>query len=389
MSFQKCLPWIMLFSIGLCLRTGISSISPILDQIQQDLSVSNQSLGVLTAIPVIFMGILSPLGYRLENILGLKRSILLALTILFIGIFLRLESSLGYALLLFTAALVGIGDAIIRPLVSGFVKEVFNDKTYAAMGLYAASIGIGAALAAYLTPIISINTERWEYGLAFWSIPILMTALFWGVWKSTFIKRPNSMIFLKYKLKRIEVLNLTLFFGLQAGINYTMVAWIPKFYLDAGYSQYEASYAIGIFLILQTFTSLFFPLSLRVLKIKIRGALFFFTGLTIISALFLLFISQIQWWAVISLGIATGGLFPIALILPIEFASSTQLATRLSGITQSFGYLLAGIMPWVGGIIIDKFGSMVGLTSLTMLMALGLGITSYHMKYMFSQYSNV
>jgi len=123
------------------------------------------------------------------------------------------------------------------------------------------------------------------------------------------------------------------------------VAWIPKFYLDAGYSQYEASYAIGIFLILQTFTSLFFPLSLRVLKIKIRGALFFFTGLTIISALFLLFISQIQWWAVISLGIATGGLFPIALILPIEFASSTQLATRLSGITQSFGYLLAGIMP--------------------------------------------
>ncbi|OTM88609.1 hypothetical protein B9X95_08465 [Acinetobacter baumannii] len=85
--------------------------------------------------------------------------------------FLRLESSSGYALLLFTAALVGIGDAIIRPLVSGFVKEVFNDKTYAAMGLYAASIGIGAALAAYLTPIISIKTERWEYGLAFWSIP--------------------------------------------------------------------------------------------------------------------------------------------------------------------------------------------------------------------------
>src|SRR3546814_20204274 len=83
--------------------------------------------------------------------LGLKKSMIVALAVLTIGLALRLHAE-TYGLLLLTAALVGVGDAIIRPLLSGFIKETFHNKTHAAMGLYATAMGVGSAAAAYATP---------------------------------------------------------------------------------------------------------------------------------------------------------------------------------------------------------------------------------------------
>src|SRR3546814_10076082 len=81
-----------------------------------------------------------------------------AFAVLTIGLALRLHAE-TYGLLLLTAALVGVGDAIIRPLLSGFIKETFHNKTHAAMGLYATAMGVGSAAAAYATPFLSSGTE--------------------------------------------------------------------------------------------------------------------------------------------------------------------------------------------------------------------------------------
>src|SRR3546814_6962808 len=87
----------------------------------------------------------SPLGHAFDRHLGLKKSMIVALAVLAIGLALRLHAE-TYGLLLLTAALVGVGDAIIRPLLSGFIKETFHNKTHAAMGLYATAMGeIGRA----------------------------------------------------------------------------------------------------------------------------------------------------------------------------------------------------------------------------------------------------
>ncbi|MFK0376058.1 hypothetical protein [Pandoraea sp. NPDC090278] len=93
--------------------------------------VFGAGLCLRTAIPVVCMGVLSPLGHALDRRLGLKRSMLVALAILTVGLVLRLRAD-AYAVLLVTAALVGIGDAIIRPILSGFIKDTFPDKTFAA-----------------------------------------------------------------------------------------------------------------------------------------------------------------------------------------------------------------------------------------------------------------
>src|SRR3546814_18844929 len=127
MKYKLLLPWLMVFGAGLCLRTGISSLSPVLDKIQQELVISSSSLGLLTAIPVVCMGVLSPLGHAFDRHLGLKKSMIVALAVLTIGLALRLHAE-TYGLLLLTAALVGVGDAIIRPLLSGFIKETRSEE---------------------------------------------------------------------------------------------------------------------------------------------------------------------------------------------------------------------------------------------------------------------
>ncbi|NIF21687.1 MFS transporter [Pantoea sp. Acro-835] len=364
------LPWLMVFGAGLCLRTGISSLSPMLDTIQHQLGIGSSYLGLLTAIPVVCMGVLSPLGHAFDRRFGLKTSMMLAFIVLMAGLALRLKTE-TFGLLLLTAALVGIGDAIIRPLLSGFIKETFHDRTHAAMGVYATAMGVGSAVAAYTTPFLSTAYGSWQGGLAFWAIPALIAAMLWVMWsggakhEAAEVPRGQSQ-----RLDHLGRVALTLFFGLQAGINYTIVAWLPSLYLASGFAQQASSGFIAVFMLLQTLTSLFFPLLMRLMRVKVAGAMIIYTVCALTGFLMLGDLSQTVWAAAVLLGIATGGLFPIALLLPLEFSSSREEATRISGVTQSGGYLLGGAMPWVAGIATAQMGPVKGITAL----CLGMGI---------------
>src|SRR5690554_2413799 len=222
---QLILPWFMVFLAGLCLRTGISSLSPILALIQQELRISNTALAMLTALPVICMGLLSPLAYWSGKRYGLHKSMLAALALLTFALAVRLGAD-SFGILLLTAGLVGIADAIIRPLLSGFIKEQFAQHTQAAMGLYAAAMGAGSAAAAYGTPLFSgENNQHWQAGLAVWAIPAGLAWIIWGLWRkgcvSTVSPSTSTSALPKYKLGLMIV-----FFGCQAGSNYTIIAWL-------------------------------------------------------------------------------------------------------------------------------------------------------------------
>jgi len=369
MKNRTLLPWLMVFGAGLCLRTGISSLSPVLDAIQRELEVSSSALGLLTAVPVVCMGVLSPLGHAFDRQFGLKRSMIVALGVLTVGLALRLQAE-AYGLLLLTAALVGIGDAIIRPLLSGFIKETFQDKTHAAMGLYATAMGVGSAAAAYATSFLSTGPKSWQGGLAFWAIPAIAVSLLWAMWPGIAHETIHAQLKSRYELKRLEVTALTLFFGLQAGLNYTVVAWLPSLYQASGFSRHASSAFVALFLILQTATSLFFPVVMRTFRVGVAGAMVIFTVLAVIGAVMLWWLPQSVWGAAVLLGIAAGGLFPLALLLPLEFSSSSSEATRLSGITQSGGYLLGGVTPWIAGVVTDHAGAIDGIALMSLLMSI-------------------
>jgi len=354
--------WLMLFMGGICLRTGISSVAPVLEAIQSSLQVSTTWLGMLTAIPVICMGVLSPLGHRLEQRFGMKKSMLMAFVILIVGLLLRLDSR-SFGLLMLTAGCVGVADAIIRPLLSGFIKDKFPERVALAMSVYSASMGAGSALAAYGTPLLSqLATGSWRAGLAFWALPALIALLVWWVGPSeqqhAAQQAKNSI---KDPVSRGITLTFTLFFGLQAGINYALLAWMPSFYIQQGFSEHAAGTLVAVLIVSQTLTSLLFSLITRKLGISHRAAAGVFSLITLLGIIALFSLQGVPWAAPLILGVGTGGLFPMALILPLDFTENRVQATRLSGITQSGGYLLGGAIPWLTGLAASTFGMTHGL----------------------------
>jgi CP family cyanate transporter-like MFS transporter len=354
--------WLMLFMGGICLRTGISSVAPVLEAIQSSLQVSTTWLGMLTAIPVICMGVLSPLGHRLEQRFGMKKSMLMAFVILIAGLLLRLDSR-SFGLLMLTAGCVGVADAIIRPLLSGFIKDKFPERVALAMSVYSASMGTGSALAAYGTPLLSqLATGSWRAGLAFWALPALIALLVWWFGPS---EQPHAAQQAKNSFKnpvsRGITLTFTLFFGLQAGINYALLAWMPSFYIQQGFAEHAAGTLVAVLIVSQTLTSLLFSMITRQLRISHRAAAGVFSLITLLGIIALFSLQGVPWVAPLILGVGTGGLFPMALILPLDFTENRVQATRLSGITQSGGYLLGGAIPWLIGLAASTFGMTNGL----------------------------
>ncbi|MCG4256553.1 MFS transporter [Acetobacter senegalensis] len=362
-SAKMLLPWLMIFGAGICLRTGIASLSPILDRIERTLSISNAELGLLTTLPVLCMGGLSPLGHRLERRLGLKRAMVTAFTLLTIVLLLRLDGH-SYGLLLCTAVGVGVGDAIIRPLLSGFIKGEFASCASAAMSVYAASMGVGSAVAAFGTPRISDVTGSWPLGLAFWALPTALAGLFWMLWREDSAAPAQSVSQPARTISRSCILGLTLFFGLQAGINYVAIAWLPSLYVTLGYSDHTAGLLVASMMLAQTGVSFSMHAIMRVLKLTTIKAALVFSGLAILGTLSLLLAKPLPWLAPLTIGLATGGLFPVALLQPLDFARDRSEVTRLAGLTQTGGYLLGGILPWITGLLIDQSGVAPALLTL-------------------------
>ncbi len=354
----RILPWLMVVVAGASLRTGISSLSPILDRIQADLALSAAALGILTTIPVMCMGALSSIGSALEERIGMKHAMVVALGTLTIAFLLRLEAK-SYAILLMTAGLVGIADAIIRPILAGFIKHHFPTHASAAMGTYTASMGVGSAVAVYGTQKINAWTHSWPAALAVWAIPTAIGLVIWLLWNAREEHDARATDSSKvYPITRLEITGFTLFFGLQAGLNYVLLAWFTTLYKEAGYTDHTSAVWLTVFILLMTLSGLLSHWLIRILKLSDTGALWLYSVLAVVGALSLPYISVLPWCAPILLGLTSGSIFHLALMMPLHFSHSRREATRLSGIIQSRGYLIiGGPLPWIAGVVSDRAGS--------------------------------
>ncbi|HEX8132182.1 MAG TPA: MFS transporter, partial [Actinomycetes bacterium] len=109
--------------VALNLRPAIASVPPVLPDIQHDLGLSGTGAGVLTALPVLCLGLFAPAAAWLAGRFGVDRVVAWALVVLGAG---TLARALGGAAVLFAATfLAGIGLAVGGALLPGIVKAHF------------------------------------------------------------------------------------------------------------------------------------------------------------------------------------------------------------------------------------------------------------------------
>ena len=348
---------ISLVLIAFNLRGLFSSASALLPEIRSTFDLSATGASLLTTVPVLCLGLFSPLAPRLAQRMGAERALLAILFLLTLGIALR---GLGSIPLMFIGTgLAGACIAVGNVLLPGLVKRDFADKAALMTGLYTMALCASAACGAGL----SLPAERLFGGstgaaLAVWAVPALATALLWLPQAISTKSRARKTAFRVEGLWRDPLAwQVTLFMGLQSALAYSVFGWLAPILRERGLDGITAGGIVSASVMVQAASCLFMPhLAVRGKDqriINVALCLFAVGGL-----LGLLFapLSTVWFWAVLQ-GIGQGGLIAVAMTVIVLRSPDAHVAAHLSGMAQCVGYLLAAIGPLIVGLIRSWTGS--------------------------------
>ncbi len=149
------------------LRAALTSVGPLLEQIQQQLALSATAAGLINSLPLILFAILSPLTPTLAKRIGIERTLGLALALLICGIALR---SLPQDAMLWPGSiLIGAAIAFANVVLPTLVKRDFPHRAAAMIAAYAAVMSLVAAIASGLAvPLASLADLGWRFSLLCW-----------------------------------------------------------------------------------------------------------------------------------------------------------------------------------------------------------------------------
>src|ERR1700712_2840992 len=236
-------------AVALNQRPAVVAVAPVLGDIRVETGLSSAMAGLLTTLPVLCFGAFSPAAPRLARRIGLETAVALSLVLLAVGIALRLLTPVA---VLFAGSLVaGASIAFANVLLPAYVKREVQ-RPGAVMGLYSASLNIGAAAGAALTvPLATALGVDWRTALGLWLILAVAALALWlpvaGTGRAHRTSEPmpsdqGSWVLLRQPLAR----QVTAYLGLQSVQFYSVSAWLPTILADAGVPVAEGGLLLGL-----------------------------------------------------------------------------------------------------------------------------------------------
>lgn len=344
-----------LMLVALNLRPALTSVSPVLTQIGESLSLSSAGQGILTTLPVLFLGLCAPVAPWAARRLGVDRATLAAVIVLALALLVRPYT--GTTGLFIGTVIAGGCIGVMGVLLPGIVKRDFAESASLLTGIYTAVLCLGASAAAGATePLRMAFDSDWQAALAIWMVPAVIAAIVW--WAQLDGKHiPKARTKHAQSLFRDRLAwQVTLYMGLQSSMAYSVFGWLPTILQDRGLSPVDAGLGLSVSILTQISTAIAFPwISTRMRDQRAMLALAVVLTVSGIAGCIYAPISGVWFWAVV-LGLGQGGTFSMALTLLAVRARDADMAARLSGMAQGVGYTMAAIGPLVLGLLHDAFG---------------------------------
>lgn len=359
---KQMMNWLLFIGIilvGANLRAPLTSVGSLISLIRDDLGISHAVAGTITTLPLLAFAFLSPFAPKIAKRLGMERTIFLSLLVLLLGMVIR--SLFGTSFLFIGTILIGLAIAIGNVLMPGIIKINFPFKVGIVMGCYAVGMNIFGALGSGLSvPLSEIGQIGWKGSLVFWAVTACVAII---VWLPQLKKREKLADVENVATQRRGSIwrsplawYITLFMGLQSLIFYTLITWLPEILQLHGYSPSAG----GWMLFLMQFALIPITFIVPVVAEKMRDqkilsgltAIFFIVGLLGIFIGHSLFLPV----AVIMMGMASGSAFSLCMMFFSLRTNDGQQAAEMSGMAQSFGYLLAAVGPTLFGALHDMSG---------------------------------
>ncbi|ATF25797.1 CynX/NimT family MFS transporter [Brochothrix thermosphacta] len=343
---------LIIIFVSLNLRPAITSVGPLLGQIQADLHISAGSASLITTLPVLCMGLFSLLAIKISQRFSVEKALFIAMLLLFVATLARFFVDSLTSLLL-TALIAGIGIGIVGPLIAGFIKKHFPENN-GMMSFYSVSMVVGAAVASSFTiPLFTAFNESWQMSLSFWSLLAVIAALLLLPLIKNSPTNKNQLV----KLSSLwhQAFPMMLFFSFMAAIFYILTAWLSPYVQATGMSRYHSGLLLAVFTGVQIPVSFLIPL--LVTRFGKQYLWLIFCGIAELLGVLFLIGGLSPWFSTIILGIGAGGLFPLALLLPMTRAQTSQEAISLSALMQFGGFIIGACGPLLFGLMIDYFGN--------------------------------
>ncbi|OCA61035.1 MFS transporter [Aeromonas piscicola] len=337
---------VLVILIGLNLRPFLTAIGPLSRDIADALALDMDTLAWLTLLPLWLIGVGVLLTPGLRRLTGPRQLLGAALLLLGMGNAMRFDATSG-ALLIASAALCGLGSALVQGVLPGLIKQRFTHKVPLVMGIFSACMMGGGALGASLTPQLAASLD-WSRALALWSLPVLL-AMVWLVWR---VRLPSAaVVAIPHGEQRLIALPRSwLLIGCFGIINSgygIVVAWLAPAYMAQGWSAQQGGELVAWLALAQTASGLGLPLLAARntdrrpwMGLAIVMQLAGFGGLWIAPQA-----APILWCMLCGAGL--GGSFSLIMVIALDHLPDPRRAGTLSALMQGFGFMLAATGPWV------------------------------------------
>jgi MFS transporter, CP family, cyanate transporter len=338
---------IVLALTGFGLRTGVTSVGSVLENIERGLRTNNAGVGLLTTLPVLCFAGVGAGAPWLAKKLGLHRALVVALAVSVVGFASRaFAPNIGVFLVLSVLTLAGSGVAnVVLPSV---VKLHFPDRIGAMTAVYATALSIGTAISAGVTVPIANAGGSWRLGVGAWAI---FPALVILPWLSTIRHEARLVREASSEPRRLERRDLvrsqtawmlTLFFGAQSAIAYIGFGWMAHFLGAHGIAAATAGAMVALLSAVTIPGSMLIPTippTRHRAVIVVLGACLAasFVGLGVAPA-------GGAWVWMVLFGVGSG-LFPLSLTMIGLRTRSHETTIATSAFVQPIGYLIAGTGP--------------------------------------------
>jgi len=362
-----------LLALAVNLRAALAGYPPLLETARADLDLSASAAGLVQSGALLMMAVGSFLGSPFGLRLGRETALGVAVGLVALGSLVRgvpaVVALVGGSLLL------GLGIGLAGVLLAGVVKEHLPERAGAVTGGYTVAMMIGAATAGAIAVPLAVVLGGWSFSLAVWTVPAVLALGLWvpvarraGRPARDAVRPTPAPPWRDPFARRVAVYQLG-----TSSMFYGGLTWLAPYYEGLGWSAQGAGLLLAVWSVSQIPSALVVPV-----LAERRRRWRFWSGVTLgcalVGAVGVLTWPQPPvvgpWGWIVLMGFGLGAGFPLGLSVIAWRTADGAASAAVSGLALGTGYVCAGLVPLLMGVLIDLTGGFTA--ALAVLLVAGL-----------------
>ncbi|MEN9953981.1 MAG: hypothetical protein RL028_583 [Actinomycetota bacterium] len=343
--------------LAINLRTAVSSISPVVTYIQQDISLPIVTIGLLGIAAPLSFALASSLSYRPARRLGVEKTLMLTVLIIILGHLLRAFAWDSTALF-FGSLLSLLGMGVGNVLLPVMVRKYFPNRVGLVSSFYLTLTALSATMASFVAVPIS-EVAGWRFSLGQWAILAFFTIapLSFLLGNSKPEIKAEKVAGDKAIWRSPTAVSIAFMQSVTAIIGYVSFAWLPLLLVEhQGVSVIEGGLLLSLFALIGLPISLIMPiLSTRYPKSQSLIVWFSFIAGVTGTLGFLFGDVSLTWLWVIAFGFGPT-MFPLALTLFNLRSRERSTVLAVSAFGQGVSYTTASLAVFLVGVLREVTG---------------------------------